>query len=260
MLNRLRASLAAFALVTSCALAPATPVSAADTELKVFAAASLTDAFREIGRLFAAQHPDTKILFNFAGSQQLATQIVEELPADVFASANDEQMKKVSDAGLVAGAPKPFTTNRLAIAVEPGNPQAIAGLGDLARSDVKVILAAEQVPAGRYARESLEKAGVTVSPVSLEIDVRAVLSKIVLGEADAGIVYRSDVVAAAGRVHAVDIPDRHNVQATYPIAVLANAPQAALASEFVAFVLSEAGRAALARFGFEAPPLAQPAR
>jgi molybdate transport system substrate-binding protein len=244
--------------VLACAMTVGAERAEAD-DLTVFAAASLTEAFQEIARLFTAEHPETKTVFNFAGSQQLAGQIIEAAPADVFASANAEQMNRVSEAGLVSGSPKQFATTHLAIAVEPGNPQKISGLADLARRDLVIVLAAEEVPAGRYAREALEKAGVSATPASFEIDVRSVLAKIAIGEADAGIVYQSDIVAAARKVAAVDIPARHNVTATYPIAVLAKAPNAAAATEFVTFVLSDAGRAVLSRFGFGPPGPKNPA-
>lgn len=222
-------------------------------DVTVFAAASLTDALTEIGSEVERMYAGVTVTFNFAGSQQLATQIVEGAPADVFASANLAQMDVVADAGLVAGHPVMFARNRLQIVVEPGNPRRIATLRDLQRDGVTVVLAAPQVPAGRYARAALDRAGIALSPVSLETDVRAVLSKIALGEADAGIVYASDVAAAGDRVTGVEIPDAANVVATYPIAALDAAPNAEAAQAFVAAVRSEAGRAALARAGFELP-------
>ncbi|MDQ3974378.1 MAG: molybdate ABC transporter substrate-binding protein, partial [Actinomycetota bacterium] len=168
-------------------------------------------------------------------------------------------MQQVAEAGLVAGRPRPFADNRLVIAVEPGNPLGIRGLADLADPQVTVVLAAEEVPAGAYARQALAAAGVRATPSSLETDVRAVLGRVALGEADAGIVYVSDVVAARGRVEAVAIPPEHNVVVSYPIAVLAPAPNPDGAQAFVDFVLSPAGQAVLARFGFS-PSLAGPAQ
>ena len=162
-------------------------------------------------------------------------------------------MKRVVDAGLVRGTPKPFASNRLAIAVTPGNPQKISGLADLARAGLIVVLAAEEVPAGRYAREALRRASVTVTPASLEVDVRSVLSKVALGEADAGIVYDSDITAAGTSVAKVEIPNEQNVMAAYPVAVLSRGARSETAAAFVDFVCSDAGRAILARFGFGAP-------
>jgi molybdate transport system substrate-binding protein len=191
------------------------------------------------------------VTFNFAGSQQLATQIAEGAPADVFASADRWQMDTAG--GDVTGDPLVFAHNRLAIVVEPGNPMRITALPDLARDDVTVVLAAEQVPAGRYSRDLLARVGVMVSPVSLETDVRAVLTKVALGEADAGIVYTSDIVAAGDRVDGVAVPDDHGVIATYPMAVLDGAPNPDAGRLFVDAVRSAAGQASLGRHGFTAP-------
>jgi molybdate transport system substrate-binding protein len=162
-------------------------------------------------------------------------------------------MDVVAGAGAVAGEPVTFATNRLEIAVEAGNPKGIDGLGDLARGDLKVVLAAEEVPAGRYAREALDAAGVAVTPASLETDVRAVLSKVALGEADAGIVYASDVVAAGDSVAGVEIPDEHNVIASYPAATVATAPNARAANAFVSYLMTEQARAMLQDHGFSRP-------
>lgn len=234
--------------------APAAPA-ARDTpsELVVFAAASLSEAFEAIGTEFAATVGGVPVTLNLAGSQTLAAQLREGAPADVFAAADDVQMDVVAAAGLLAGDPQPFAANRLAIAVEPGNPQGVTGLADLARDDLIVVLPAPEVPAGRYARAALDATGVAVAPASLEPDVRAALSKVALGEADATIVYASDLVAAAGRIDGVAIPDATNVAATYPIAVLADAPAPDVAARFVAFVRSERGRALLVEHGFDAP-------
>jgi molybdate transport system substrate-binding protein len=222
-------------------------------ELVVFAAASLTDAFEAVVVALRAEHPDLQVVLNLGGSQTLAGQLREGATADVFASAADAQMEAVV-AEELASDPVAFATNRLAIVVEPGNPLGIRDLGDLARDDVVLVLAAEEVPAGRYAAEALATAGVEVSPVSLEVDVRAVLSKVALGEADAGIVYRSDVVAAGGRVDGIAIPPQQNLTVTYPLAVLDDAPNPTAARRFVAFVRSEAGQRILREHGFETVP------
>jgi molybdate transport system substrate-binding protein len=222
-------------------------------ELIVFAAASLTDAFDELGEAFVDANPDVEVVFNYAGSQTLANQINEGAPADVFAPANTTQMDAVADAGNLAGEPDTFTTNLLEIAVEPGNPLGVGGLADLTDPDLVLVLPAEAVPAGRYAREALVAADVAVTPASLEQDVRAALSKVELGEADASIVYASDIVASDGRAEGVAIPAEQNVVASYPIAMLADAPNALAAEAFVAFVLSDAGQEILSANGFEAP-------
>jgi molybdate transport system substrate-binding protein len=202
---------------------------------------------------FRARHARVEVVFNFAGSQQLAAQIIEGAPADVFASANHEQMSRVVASARVAVEPRTFARNALAIAVEPGNPQGVRGLSDLACDGLIVVLAAEEVPAGRYAREALRKAGVVVKPASLEADVRQVISRVALGEADAGIVYRSDLLAAGTDVAGVEIPAEYNVEAVYPIAVLSEGPAGELGRAFVDLVLSEEGRRILGEAGFSLP-------
>jgi molybdate transport system substrate-binding protein len=222
-------------------------------ELVVFAAASLTDAFDELSEAFVEANPEVEVVVNYAGSQTLASQIDEGAPADVFASSNTTQMDVVADAGELAGEAADFTANVLAIAVEPGNPLGIAGLEDLADPDLLLVLPAEEVPAGQYAREALDAAGVAVTPASLEQDVRAASSKVELGEADAAIVYASDILASNGRADGVAIPAEQNIPATYPVAVLADAPNPTAAEAFVAFVLSDAGQQILVSYGFTAP-------
>lgn len=230
-----------------------TPPSPLSGPLTVFAAASLTDAFTTLGTRFEQRHPDVDVSFNFAGSTTLSTQIVQGAPADVFAAANHTQIDTVDDAGLLAGAPTDFATNRLEIAVEPGNPLDIGDLGDLTRSDITLVLAADEVPAGQYAREALDARGIRVDPASLEPDVRAVLSRVALGEADAGIVYASDIVAAGDTVGGVTVPAGDNVVARYPIAALTDAPNPEAAAAFVEYVRSDDARPVLADAGFAAP-------
>lgn len=222
-------------------------------DLTVFAAASLTDAFKKIGDEIKKANPDARVTFNFGSSSTLATQITNGAPADVFASADDANIQKIVDADLSEGTPKTFAGNRLQIAVAAGNPKKIAALADLARSDVVLVLAAPTVPAGKYALEALAKAGVTAKPVSQEVDVRAVLNKVGLGEADAGIVYVTDVKSAAGRVTGVDIPEQQQVLARYPIALIRGSKKAQLAHGFVEYLLSPAGQSLLAEFGFSRP-------
>lgn len=222
-------------------------------ELTIFAGSSLVDAFRAIGDEMEKSNPGTRLTFNFGSSSTLATQITNGAPADVFASADDVNMQKIVEAKLTEGVPSMFATNRLQIAVAAGNPKKIAGLADLVRPDVVLVLAAPTVPAGRYALEALGKAGVAPRPVSQEVDVRAVLNKVSLGETDAGIVYVTDVKSAAGRVTGVDIPEQHQVVARYPVAVVKGSNNAQLAWRFVEYVGSPAGQKILAEFGFSKP-------
>jgi molybdate transport system substrate-binding protein len=221
------------------------------TEIKVFAAASLTAAFNKIGQDYTAAHPDTKVTFNFAGSQALATQIQQSAPADVFASADTTNMAKLTD---LVGAPRNFASNQLQIVVEKGNPKGVKGLADLANPDLKVVLAAPDVPAGKYAGQALDKAGVTVKPVSQEDNVKAVVNKVALGEADAGIVYVTDVTAGGDKIEGVDIPKEQNVPATYPIATVKASGHQSQAQAFMDLVLSEQGQQVLNSYGFLSPP------
>lgn len=222
-------------------------------ELVVLAAASLTEAFAEVADAFTAEHPDVHVVLSFAGSQVLASQINEGAPADVFAAADREQMQRIAAAGNTAAEPHEFTRNVLAIAVEAGNPHGLARLADLAQRELIVVLPAEEVPAGRYARAALDAAEVGVRPASLEQSVRAALSKVELGEADATLVYASDVTAADGRVDGVAIPAARNVEASYAIAPLAAAPSPEAAEAFVEFVLGAPGQRILASHGFTSP-------
>jgi len=218
--------------------------------LTVFAAASLTAAFSALEPDFEKAAGGVDVTWNFAGSQALVSQIRQGAPADVFASADTANMTRLVDAGLIDGQPQVFAGNRLRIAVAKGNPKGVTGLADLARPGLKVVLCAEEVPAGAYARQALAKAGVTVTPVSLEENVKAALNKVTLGEADATIVYVTDVAAAAGDADGVDIPAEHNVPATYPVAVVKDASNAAAGRAFVDFLRSEAGQSKLQSFGF----------
>jgi molybdate transport system substrate-binding protein len=221
------------------------------TEIKVFAAASLTAAFSQLGEQYTAANGGTKVTFNFAGSQVLATQIRQGAPADVFASADVPNMDKAKD---LVDPPQNFASNLLRIVVEKGNPRGVKGLGDLARKDLKVVLAAPEVPAGRYAEQILDKAGVTVQPVSQEDNVKAVVTKVSLGEADAGIVYATDVTAGGDKIEGVDIPKDQNVTATYPIATVKASKHQQQAQAFVDLVRSPDGQRVLESFGFLPPP------
>jgi molybdate transport system substrate-binding protein len=225
----------------------------AQRSVVVLGAASLTDAFKAIGKRFEAAQPGVTVESSFASSSTLVAQIKEGSPGDVFASADESTMQAASNAGELAAAPRIFATNRLTIVVPKGNPKQVASLADLARSGVIVALAAPTVPAGRYASQALAKAGVTVANASQEIDVRAVLNKVAMDEADAGIVYVTDIRAAAEQVQAVPIPDAYNVIAQYPIARLKRAADVETATVFVDYVLSPAGQSTLKEFGFLPP-------
>ena len=199
---------------------------------------------------YTAAHPGTKVAFNFAGSQDLVAQLQQGAPADVLATADTKTMDLVAD---LTGAPETFAGNKLAIAVAPGNPEGIESLDDLAREDLKVVLAAPEVPAGKYAQQVLDKAGVTVKPVSLEESVKGVVTKVSLGEADAGIVYVTDISAAGGEIDGVEISNDMNVIAMYPIAVVTASEYADTAKAFVDFVLSSEGLQVLQDYGFLPP-------
>jgi molybdate transport system substrate-binding protein len=216
-------------------------------EITVFAASSLTDAFIEIGKGFEAEH-DVSVRFNFLASSDLATQIEQGAGADVFASADEPNMDKVADAGLVDEEPRIFVHNVLEIAVPAGNPAGVQSLEDLSNDDLVVSLCTEECPAGRYALEIFDEAGVHVEPDSLETEVKAVLTRVANGEADAGIVYATDIEAAGNKVAGVEIPSDVNVIADYPIATLEDSPAAA--THFVHYVLSADGRAVLEQHGF----------
>lgn len=221
--------------------------------ITVFAGSSLTDAFKKAADQLKVKNPGTEFTFNFGSSSTLATQIINLAPADVFASADEANMQKIVDAKLNDGAPAIFVSNRLQIAVAAGNPKGITGLTDLAKPGLIVVLAAPTVPAGKYALESVQKAGVTVKVASQEIDVRAVLNKVALGEADAGIVYVTDVKSAGARVTGVDIPEQRQVIARYPIAVVKETKNPRLAKAYVDYLFSDEGQRLLAEFGFSIP-------
>jgi len=249
-----RALVVAAAVVSGACSTSSTAVDAPlGGDVTVFAASSLVDAFARIGDEMKKANPGARFIFNFGSSSTLATQITNGAPADVFASADETNMRKIVDAELAGGVPKAFAGNRLEIAVAAGNPKKIGALADLARADVVLVLAAPTVPAGRYALEALTKAGVTARPVSQEVDVRAVLNKVSLGEADAGIVYVTDVRSAAGRVTGVPIPEEHQVVARYPVAVVKGSRNAPLANRFIDYLVSPDGQSTLAQFGFSRP-------
>jgi len=218
--------------------------------ISAFAAASLTDSFKALGTAFQAAHPGVTVQFNFAGTPTLVTQIEQGAQADVLASADTTNMDKLKADGFTVGTPQVFAHNKLEIVVAPGNPKGITGLADLAKSGVIYISEAATVPAGKYSLQALAKAGVSVTPKSLETDVKSVVSKIELGEADAGIVYSTDVKAAGSKAQGVPIPDAYNVVATYPLVAVKGTKNSTAANAFIAFVLSSNGQSTLESFGF----------
>lgn len=251
-------------VVGSVLLAACRPAADEPQTLTVFAAASLTDAFTALGEEFETLNPGVMVTFNFAGSQQLAQQLSQGAPGDVFASANARQMEEVVANGRIdPAAPRPFVQNRLVIIVPATNPANVQGLADLARPGTAVLLADASVPAGQYSLDFLQMAaadsqlggnyrdGVLANVVSYEQNVRTVFTKVALGEADAGIVYSSNVVGVSSEsVIQFDIPDDLNVIAVYPIAPLADSLSPTLAQHFVDFVLSGRGQAILESYGF----------
>lgn len=245
---------------TSSPVSP-TPA-AANEELTVLAAASLIDAFEAIGQKFEAAN-GVKVNFNFAGSQQLAQQINQGAPADVFASANRRQMEVAIESGrIISGTQQIFVRNRLVVVVPQDNPAQLTSLQDLTKPGLRLVFAAKEVPVGQYSLDFLDKAeadgslgtgykdAVLKNVVSYEENVRTVLTKVLLGEADAGIVYTSDVALEADQVQQIAIPDALNTVANYPIAALSDSPRAELAQRFVAYVLSAEAQELLAQYGF----------
>lgn len=234
--------------------------------ITVFAAASLSEAFTELGGQFRQTNSGSTITFNFSGSQELAQQLAQGAPADVFASADGRQMERAVDAGRIdAGTVQIFAHNRLTVILPPDNPGQVDSLQTLARPGVQIVMAAEAVPAGQYSRQYLRQAGAQFGPeyeravmdnvVSFEQNVRGVLTKVALGEADAGIVYTSDVHAHNANNESeplltLEIPADYNVSASYPIALVADSTHPSLAQAFIELVHSPAGQAILAEHGF----------
>ena len=220
--------------------------------LSVLAAASLTQAFTELTRLFEAKHQGLKVTTSFGASGTVVQQVLQGAPADVLVTADEESMARATAAGA-ASEPRIMARNRLAIIVTKGNPQRIAGLADLAKPDVDLVLCAVQVPCGKFAAQALQNASVNAQPKSLEENVKGVVTKVAAGEADAGIVYVTDVKAAGDKVMGVDIPDAHNVIAAYPVATVKQPRNPEAARAWVDLVLSDEGRLVLAKHGFMTP-------
>jgi len=255
-MNRLATLVLILVFLSACA---SNVPQAAPVTLTVFAAASLSESFGEIATAFEAAHPDVDVKLNFAGSNTLRAQIEQGAQADVFASANARETDELVANGFVsANTPQIFLTNRLVIITPDNNPAGLSTFANLTLPGLKLVLAAEDVPVGSYTRAVLANAGadfeteVLANVVSNENNVKQVLAKVQLGEADAGIVYASDA-ATEPELPAIEIPSEWNVVAEYPIAALKDAPHPELANAFVAFVLSQQGQTILEKWGFSTP-------
>lgn len=250
MRNQILVLAVAGTLLTACGGGGTPPASSLSGTASVFAAASLTGAFKALGISFQSAHSGVSVQFNFAGTPTLVTQIEQGASADVFAAADTANMDKLRTDGFTSGSSQVFAHNKLAIVVGAGNPKGITGLADLGQPGVIYITEAATVPAGKYALQILAKAGVKVTPKSLEADVKSVVGKVALGEADAGIVYTTDISAAGAKVQGVQIPDALNVIATYSIVAVKGTKNADLANAFIGYVLSADGQSKLQSFGF----------
>ena len=231
----------------------ASPAPSVAGDVTVFAAASLTPTFTELGRRFEKAHPGAHVTFSFAGSSDLVSQLKEGAPADVFASADEANMAKVTAANLASGTPVDFATNVLAIAVPPGDPAHITSFADLAKPGVKTVICAPQVPCGAATAKVEASSGVQLKPVSEESSVTDVLGKVASGEADAGIVYVTDVKAAGKKIAAVPFPEAATTVNTYPITALAGSGNPSAATAFVRFVTGPEGHAVLKAAAFGSP-------
>lgn len=243
---------AAVLLLTGCGGAAAGDPGAGERTLTVLAAASLTDVFTELEPAFEAATPGVDVVLAFGSSADLAQQVVNGSPADVFASASAATTATVTDAGLAAGEPVVFARNALQIVTAPGNPEGVTGFADLARPDLQVVVCVPTAPCGAAVERIEAATGVTLTPVSEEPDVRATLGRVTTGNADAGLVYLTDAVSAGDGVTAVPFPEADRAVTDYPIAVLSDAPEPELARAFVDLVTGPQGRAVLDRAGFAA--------
>lgn len=238
--------------VTACGGSSSDPQTTTG-DVVVFAAASLTESFTQIGADFEAANPDATVTFNVGASSALAQQIISGAPAGVFASASPATMAQVTDNGDADGEPTVFAQNRLQIAVPAGNPGGVSELADFAAEDLTIALCAEQVPCGAAAVTAFGAAGITPAPDTLEQDIKATLTKVELGEVDAALVYRTDVIAAGDTVEGIEFPEADRAVNDYPIVTLAAAPDPEAAQAFVDYVVSEDGRQVLADAGFDGP-------
>ncbi|POX58569.1 molybdate ABC transporter substrate-binding protein [Streptomyces sp. Ru62] len=219
----------------------------------VFAAASLKESFTALGKEFEKQHQGAKVSFNFGGSDTLAANITSGAPADVFAAASPRTMAVVTDAKDTAGTPVTFVRNQLEIATVPGNPHKVSSLKDLTKAGLKVVLCDRTVPCGAATQKALDASRLKLTPVSYEQDVKGALTKVELKEADAAVVYKTDVRAAGDKVEGVEFPESAGAVNDYPIALLKNAPNAEAAKAFIALVRSAEGQKVLSEAGFLKP-------
>jgi len=257
--NQVLSSLAVTAAVllgfaaTGCGESEEDSPSGSGGGVTVFAAASLTEAFSELGDTFETRNDGTEITFSFAASSELAAQIEAGAPADVFASADEANMAKVVDAGLAGGRPRIFAGNVLEIAVPAGNPGDVEGLDDFSNENLLVAVCSPEVPCGNAAERVFRKAGIEASVDSFEADVKSVLTKVELGEVDAGLVYHSDVLAAGDGINSIVIPAENQVVNTYPIVLTEDSGNPGGGNEFIDLILSDTGRTELKRRGFLVP-------
>ena len=228
------------------------PAAASTGTITVFAAASLTGTFTQLGKQFEAAHTGDTVKFSFGPSSGLATQITSGAPADVFASAAPANMDQVVSASDASN-PQTFAKNKMEVAVPPNNPAKVTSVNDLAKKSVKVALCQPQVPCGVVAAEVFKNTGITVKPVTLQADVKSVLTQVELGNVDAGMVYVTDAKVAGTKVKGITIPANENASTLYPIATISNSKHKSEAQAFVAYVLSPAGQQVLAAAGFEKP-------
>jgi molybdate transport system substrate-binding protein len=237
---------------SSAATASPSAAASSSASITVFAAASLTGAFTQLGKQFEAAHPGDKVTFSFGPSSGLAAQIISGAPADVFASAAPANMQQVVSASD-ASSPQNFAKNIMEVAVPPANPAHVKSVNNLAKSSVKVALCQPQVPCGVTAAKVFKNAGIKVKPVTFQPDVKSVLAQVETGNVDAGMVYVTDVLAAGSKVKGITIPAAGNASTTYPIATITKSSHSSTAQAFVAYVLSPAGQSVLTAAGFEKP-------
>jgi molybdate transport system substrate-binding protein len=249
--HRLLAAFCVLALISGCGSSE--KPEPAGGKIIVFAAASLKKTFTDIGEQFKAENPGASVEFSFAGSSDLVTQLTQGAPADVFASADNKNMDKAAQAGLLVGDPVNFASNTLTIAVAPGNPKKIASFKDLTQQGLNVVVCAPQVPCGSATQKVEQATGVTLNPVSEESSVSDVLNKVTTGQADAGVVYVTDAIGAGDKVAAVAFPEAAGAVNTYPIAVLQGSKNPDLARKFVNLVTGESGQKVLNAAGFAKP-------
>lgn len=248
-----RALVSALAPIIFISACTSSSESQAQTTIEVYAASSLATPFEYAGLAFEGDHPGVKVQFNLGASSDLARFVQEGAPADVFASADVANMDKVESEDLLASPSVVFATNYLEIIVEKGNPLNISSLEDLSNPDLIFVTTNPDVPIGQYTAEVLRKAGVSITPDSFESNVKGIMLKVASGEADAGIVYHSEVIASDGQVEGIKIPTEFNIVAKYPIGIIKNSANKKVAQEFIDFLLSPRGQALLTQYGFKTP-------